>query len=52
MVHQFLKKPPFFENRGTTGVCLERDNRVSGGVLIVSVVGGSLHEVCLPKVAA
>ena len=38
VVHQALKKPPSFENRGTTGVCLGHDNRVAGGVLVVCVV--------------
>ena len=31
VVHQALKKPPSFENRGTTGVCLGHDSRVAGG---------------------
>ena len=34
MVHQALKKPPSFENRGTTRVCLGHDSRVSGGVIV------------------
>ena len=41
------KKPPSFENRGTTGVCLgAHDSRIGGGVLVVSVVNGELKEVC------
>ena len=31
-------------------MCLGHDSRVSGGVLVVSVVDGSLHEVCSAKV--
>ena len=50
MVHPVLKKPPSFLNRGTTGVCLGHDSRVSGGVPVISVVEGSLHEVCSAKV--
>ena len=50
VVHQALMKPPSFENRGTTGVCLGHDGRVSGGVLVVSVVDGLLQEVCSAKV--
>ena len=38
------------ENRGVTGVCLGHDNRVSGGVLVVSVINGFLREVCSAKV--
>ena len=44
-----LKKTSF-ENRGTTGVCLGHDSRVSGGVLVVSVVDGLFHEVCSAKI--
>ena len=50
VVHQALKKPPSFENRGVTGICLGHDNRVAGGVLVVSVVNGVLREVCSAKV--
>ena len=50
VVHQALKRPPSFENRGTTGVCLAHDNRVAGGVLVVSVINGTLREVCSAKV--
>ena len=50
MVHQALKKPPSFENRGTTGVCLGHDNRVAGGVFVVSVINGTLREVCSAEV--
>ena len=49
VVHQALKKPSSFEGRGTTGVCLGHDNRISGGVLVVSVVNGTLREVCSAK---
>ena len=40
-VHQPIRKPPSFENRGTTGVCLGHDSRVAGGVLVVSVINGN-----------
>ena len=50
VVHQALKKPPPFENRGTTGVCLGHDSRVAGGVFVVSVINGALREVCSVKV--
>ena len=50
VVHQALKKPPSFENRGVTGVCLGHDNCIAGGVLVVSVVNGALREVCSAKV--
>ena len=50
VVHQALKKPPSFENRGVTGLCIGHDNRISGGVLIVSVINGALKEVCSAKV--
>ena len=43
MRHAF-KKPPSFENRGTTGVCLGHDTRIAGGVLVVP------EEVCSAKV--
>ena len=49
VVRQALKKPPSLENRGTTRVCLGHDRRVSGGVLVVSVVDGLLQEVCSAK---
>ena len=42
VVHQAFKKPPSFENRGVTGVCLAHDSRIAGGVLVVSVVNGDL----------
>ena len=50
VMHYAFKKPPSFENRGTTGVCLGHDNRIAGGVLVVSVVNGELKEVCSAKV--
>ena len=50
VVHQASKKPPSFENRGVTGVCLGHDSRIAGGVLVVSVVNGELKEVCSAKV--
>ena len=50
VVHQAFKKPPRFENRGVTGVCLGHDSRIAGGVLVVSVVNGELKEVCSAKV--
>ena len=31
VVHQAFKKPPSFENRGVTGVCLGHDSRIAGG---------------------
>ena len=31
------------------GVCLGHDNRVAGGVLVVSVIDGELREVCSAK---
>ena len=49
-MHHAFKKPPSFENRGTTGVCLGHDSRIAGGVLVVSVVNGELKEVCSAKV--
>ena len=50
VMHHAFKKPPSFENRGTTGVCLGHDTRIAGGVLVVSVVHGELKEVCSAKV--
>ena len=50
VVHQALKKPPYFENRGVTGVCLGHDNHIARGVLLVSVINGAFKEVCSPKV--
>ena len=50
VIHQAFKKPPFFENRGSTGVCLGHDTRIAGGVLVVSVVKGELKEVRSAKV--
>ena len=50
VVHQAFKKPPSFENRGVTGVCLGHDSRIAGGVLVVSVVNGDLKEVSSAKV--
>ena len=50
VMHHAFKKPPSFENRGTTGVCLGHDSRVAGGALVVSVVNGELKEVCSAKV--
>ena len=50
VMHQAFKKPPSFENRGSTGVCLGHDTRISGGVLVVSVINGELKEVCTAKV--
>ena len=47
VVQQALKKPPSFENHRITGVCLGRD---AGGVLVASVIDGSLHKVCSAKV--
>ena len=43
VIHHAFKKPPSFENRGSTGVCL-------GHVLVVSVLNGELKEVCSAKV--
>ena len=48
-MHHAFKKPPSFENHGTTGVCLGRDSRIAGGVLVVSVVNGELKEACSAK---
>ena len=50
VVHQAFKKPPSFENRGVTGVCLGHDSRIAGGALVVSVVNGELKEACSAKV--
>ena len=50
VMHQVFKKPPSFENRGSTGVCLGHDTRISGGVLVVSVINGEMKEVCTAKV--
>ena len=53
VVHQAFKKPPSFENRGVTSVCLGclgHDSRIAGGVLVVSVLNGELKEVCSAKV--
>ena len=50
VVHQAFKKPPSFENRGVTGVCLGHDSRIAGGVLAVSVVKVELKEVCSAKI--
>ena len=50
VIHQAFKKPPSFENRGSTGVCLGHDTRIAGGVLVVSVVNGEMKEVCSAKV--
>ena len=49
VMHHAFKKPPSFENRGTTGVCLGHDSRIAGGVLVVSVANGELKEVCSAK---
>ena len=38
-MHHAFKKPPSFENRGTTGVCLGHDSRIAGGVLVVYGLG-------------
>ena len=46
VIHQAFKKPPSFENRGVTSVCLGHDSRIAGGVLVVSVVNGEL-KMCL-----
>ena len=45
-----FKKPPSFENRGVTGVCLGHDSHIAGDVLVVSVVNSELKEVCSAKV--
>ena len=50
VVHHAFKKPPSFENRGSTGVCLGHDSRIAGGFLVVSVVNGELKEVYSAKV--
>ena len=50
VVHQAFKKPPSFENRGVTSVCLGHDSRIAGGVLVVPVVNCELKEVCSAKV--
>ena len=50
VMHHAFKKPPSFENRGTTGVCLGHDSRIAGGVLVVSVANRELKEVCSAKV--
>ena len=50
VIHHSFKKPPSFENRGSTGVCLGHETRIAGGVLVVSVVNGELKEVCSAKV--
>ena len=50
VIHHAFKKPPSFENRGSTGVCLGHDTRIAGGVLVVSVINGELKEVCSAKV--
>ena len=50
VIHQAFKKPPSFENRGSTGVCLGHDTRIAGGVLVASVINGELKEVCSAKV--
>ena len=50
VIHHSFKKPPSFENRGSTGVCLGHDTRIAGGVLVVSVINGELKEVCSAKV--
>ena len=50
VIHHAFKKPPSFENRGSTGVCLGHDTRISGGVLVLSVINGELKEVCSAKV--
>ena len=45
VVHQAFKKPPSFENRGVTGVCLGYDSRIAAGDFIVSVVNSEVKEV-------
>ena len=50
VVHHAFKKPPSFENRGSTGVCLDMTLELAGGVLVVSVVNGELKEVYSAKV--
>ena len=50
VVHQPFKKPPSFGSCGVAGAHLGHDNRVAGGVLVVSAVNGALKEVCSTKV--
>ena len=38
VVNRFLEKPPGFENRAVTGVCLDHNPTISGGVTVGTVV--------------
>ena len=50
VVHRFLKKPPSFEDRGITGVCLGHNPLVSGGVTVGTVTDGLFNVIVTAKV--
>ena len=50
VVHRFLKKPPSFEDRGITGVCLGHNPLVSGGVTVGTVSDGLFNVIVTAKV--
>ena len=50
VVHRFLKKPPSFEDRGITGVCLGHNLRISGGVTVGTIADGLFNVIVTAKV--
>ena len=50
VAHRFLKKPPSFENRGITGVCLGHNPLVSGGVTVGTITDGLFNVIVTAKV--
>ena len=50
VVHRFLKKPPSFEDRGITGVCLGHNPLVSGGVTVGTIMDGLFNVIVTAKV--
>ena len=50
VVHRFLKKPPSFEDRGVTGVCLAHNPLVSGGVTVGTAMDGLFNVIVTAKV--
>ena len=50
VVHRFLKKPPSFEDRGVTGVCLGHNPLVSGGVTVGTIMDGFFNVIVTAKV--
>ena len=50
VVRRFLKKPPSFEDRGITGVCLGHNPLVSGGVTVGTIMDGFFNVIVTAKV--